>query len=238
LFKRIYIVLALLFACKIKADTITHRVVYDTARVFIKTPSKLAEENVFKNVDLDFAKKVESKDHENLLDRFLNWLSDLIFGNSSASSQVRVFNGLIWIFVIAGIIILIWLLTRTEFTSFLKGNAKKKTFNFTDVEEDISTINFDERITKALQENDFRLAIRWHYLKQLHILNQTNRIFYEPYKTNIDYQFELAKTNLIAPFKDISKIYDYVWYGEYRIDEQSYKKYTTHYLEFEEGINV
>jgi hypothetical protein len=233
-----YALLLLLFAYSIKADTIIKKTVFDTARVIIKTPSKVNEDKVFKQIDLDFAKKVETKDQDSWFQRFLHWLSESIFGKADSSTKATIFDGMIWIFVIAGICIVIWLLSRTEFTSFLKGNSKKKSFNFTDVDEDISSINFDERIAKALLENDYRLAIRWNYLKQLHLLNQKNSIVYEPYKTNIDYQFELAKTNLIAPFKDISKIYDYVWYGEYAIDSAAYQNYAKQYLDFEKSTHV
>lgn len=121
------------------------------------------------------------------------------------------------------------MLTRTEFTSFLKGNSKKTPFNFADINEDISTINFDERILKATNDNDFRLAIRWHYLKLLNELNEKGLIKYEPFKTNIDYSLELSKNNDLEKFKNCSNIYDYVWYGNYSIEKMSYDKFKMSY---------
>ena len=175
---------------------------------------------MFKEVDVDFAKKVEHKEQESILEKILRWL----FGNTTSESRGKTIDIFTWILAIAGISTIIWLLTRTEFTSFLKGNSKKTAFNFADINEDISTINFDERITKATSDNDFRLAIRWHYLKLLNELNEKRLIQYEPFKTNIDYSLELSKSNGLEKFKNCSNIYDYVWYGNYSIDITSYEK--------------
>lgn len=135
-----------------------------------------------------------------------------------------------WVFGIAGLAIIIWLLTRTEFTSFLKGSAKKTEFNFADIDEDIASINFNDRITKAETEADYRLAIRWHYLQQLNQLNENGLIKYEPFKTNIDYTLELGKNNFQETFKNCSNIYDYVWYGNYSIDKISYGKFKIQFV--------
>lgn len=149
----------------------------------------------------------------------------MIFGKADAETQSNTVNLFMWFFGIVGLALIIWLITRTEFTSFLKGNAKKAEFNFSDIDEDIATINFNDRIKKAEIENDYRLAIRWHYLKQLNDLNEKGLIKYEPFKTNIDYSIELSSTSQKMKFKNTSNIYDYVWYGNYSIDKVSYEKY-------------
>ncbi len=214
----------------------TQTIKYDSVIVKTTKPTASQEEKVFSQVNLDFAKKIENKDQDSLWDRFWNWLTDLIFGNSSEDSKANMFSIFLWALAISGIIIVIWLLTRTEFTSFLRGNTKNTAFNFSDVEEDISSIDFNTRIKKAIDEKDYRLAIRWHYLKQLNILNERKIINYEPFKTNIDYGFELAKSPYQQTFTDISRIYDYVWYGKYDITMVDYEKLENKFKSFEEKI--
>ena len=222
----------------LKLWSVTQTTTYDSVIVKTIKPTKSQEEKVFSQVNLDFAKKVENKDQDSLWDRFWNWITDLIFGNSSEDSKANMFSIFLWVLAIAGIIIIVWLLTRTEFTSFLRGNTKNTAFNFSDVEEDISSIDFNTRIKKAVDDNDYRLAIRWHYLKQLNILNETKIIHYEPFKTNIDYGFELAKSPYQQVFTDISRIYDYVWYGKYDITIVDYEKLEKQFKAFEQKINV
>ncbi len=214
----------------------TQTIKYDSVIVKTTKPTTSQEEKVFSQVNLDFAKKIENKDQDSLWDRFWNWLTDLIFGNSSEDSKANMFSIFLWALAISGIIIVIWLLTRTEFTSFLRGNTKNTAFNFSDVEEDISSIDFNTRIKKAIDEKDYRLAFRWHYLKQLNILNERKIINYEPFKTNIDYGFELAKSPYQQTFTDISRIYDYVWYGKYDITMVDYEKLENKFKSFEEKI--
>lgn len=212
-------------------------ITYDSVIVKTILPTKAQEQKVFSQVNLDFAKKVEKKDQDSLWDRFWNWLTDLIFGNSSEKSKQNMFSVFLWALAIAGITVVVWLLTRTEFTSFLRGNTKNTAFDFSDVEEDISSIDFSVRIKKAVDDADYRLAIRWYYLKQLNTLNDHKIIAYEPFKTNIDYGFELSKSPYQSAFKGISHIYDYVWYGKYDITLMDYEKLEKQFLTFENALN-
>ena len=224
--------------CRLPIIAQTQAVTYDSVIVKTIKPTTSQEEKVFSQVNLDFAKKVENKNQDSLWDRFWDWLTDLIFGNSSEDSKANMFSVFLWTLAVAGIIIIIWLLTRTEFTSFLRGNTKNTAFNFSDVEEDISSIDFNTRIKKAIDDTDYRLAIRWHYLKQLNILNETKIIHYEPFKTNIDYGFELAKSPHQQAFTNVSRIYDYVWYGKYDITSIDYEKLEKQFKTFEEKITI
>ena len=210
---------------------------YDSTIVKLSLPTKSAEEKVFKEVNLDFAKKVEDKDI-GLWDRFWNWILELLFGKADYETRQSAQNIVLWILAIAGISLIIWLLTRSEFTSFLRGNTKNTPFNFSDLEEDISSIDFNARISKATDGGDYRLAIRWLYLKQLYVLNEKKAINYQPYKTNIDYSNELSKTSFLQNFKSISRIYDYVWYGQYLIDVKVYQGFETEFKQFEQNLNV
>ena len=211
---------------------------YDSVTVKQLRPPASLEQEVFAEVDLGFAKVNEHED-PNLLGRFLSWLMDLIFGHASYENQQKIQWGFLILLVLAGLGLAIWLFSRSEFGSFLKGNTKGSGFNFSDIDEDISGIDFDGKIRKALEDRDYRLAVRWLYLKQLFLLNEKNKIAWQPYKTNMDYANELSASVAIRqPFKDISRIYDYVWYGKYSIDGERFQKIETEFLQFEKLANA
>ncbi len=239
-FRLTYIFLFLILFSNLRSFAVAgtaHVVMYDTSRIKIVVPSKAQEENVFSEVDLGFAKQKETEDIS-LWDRFWDWLLELIFGKADYEDKVLLQRILVWTFVIAGLVLAIWLFSRSEFSSFLRGNTKENAFNFSDVEEDFSEINFDERVKNALASSDHRLAIRWLYLKQLYVLNETNHIQWQPYKTNIDYTNELSKSKHKTGFIDVSKIYDYVWYGKYSINATKYKELEQAFHQFEKQIRV
>jgi hypothetical protein len=232
----------LFFLVVLLANTIgyanTNNVVrYDSSVVKTILPKIAQETSVFNQVDLDFAKEKENNDVD-LVARFWNWLSDLLFGKADYDSKVKAQNIFVLVLALVGIGLIIWALTHTQFTSFLRGNSKHTAFNFSDVEEDITGIDFNERINKAFLEHDYRLAIRWLYLKQLFLLNEKNAIAYQPFKTNIDYTNELSKTPYLKAFTNISKIYDYVWYGKYSITEKDYQSFEQQFKIVEQAVNV
>ena len=49
-------------------------------------------------------------------------------------------------------------------------------------------------------------------------LTQNHIISWEQQKTNEDYISEIEAINLKTDFANITRIYDYVWYGEFDID--------------------
>jgi len=67
------------------------------------------------------------------------------------------------------------------------------------------------------------LAIRYQYLKVLKTLAQQQLIEWDYEKTNLDYQKEIAPPKVKVLFRDVSYVYDHIWYGEKEIDEERYK---------------
>lgn len=210
---------------------------YDSSVVKQLRPSELQEQQVFDEVDLGFAKAKEDAD-THALGRFFSWLLEKLFGNTSSEGRQNVQSAFLWILLTVGVIMAIWLFRKSEFGSFLRGNTKQAGFNFSDMDEDISQIDFGEKIRKARQDGDLRLAIRWLYLKQLFLLNEHNRIAWQPYKTNMDYANELSDSPLRQSFRQLSKLYEYVWYGDYPIDESAFVKAEAEFTQFEKQIHA
>jgi hypothetical protein len=208
---------------------------YDSVPVKKVIPGKEKEEKIFADEDLHY-KKEEAK-QVNWLNRFLDWIFEKFFGDTDPESRVTFYKTLQWIIVVLGIGVVIWLLMRTELVKVLRGKPKETVFNFADIHEDIKGIDFNARIAAAVQENNFRLAVRWYYLKQLNTLNSKGLIVWQAYKTNIDYLKELKSQNHKNEFKTISGIYDYVWYGQYEISQGNFSGVEDQFREFERLMN-
>lgn len=210
---------------------------YDSSVVKQLRPPELRERQVFEKVDLGFAKTKENAE-EGPFGRFVSWLLEKLFGDTSVEGRRTMRWVFLWVLVVAGVLMAIWLFRKSEFGSFLQGNTKQAGFNFSDMEEDISQVDFDARARKARQGGDFRLAVRWLYLRQLFLLNEHGRISWQPYKTNMDYASELSASPLLQPFRELSRLYEYVWYGDYPIDEESFVKAEAEFIQFEKQIHV
>lgn len=209
----------------------------DTTSIKIYTPTTEQEKEAYSELTYDI--KIEKQQVSlNIIERFLEWLSDLIFGKHDYSNVSTAREIIIWAVVIIGLIIIIIILTKTNLIGLVKAKGKNTAFNFSDITEDLEKINFEQRISDAIQIKDYRLAIRWHYLKILYLLDKHKFIVFAPYKTNFDYAYEISKENSKHQFKTTSKIYEFVWYGEFEIDENKYATSKKEFIEFEKTIHV
>ncbi|MGE4514604.1 protein of unknown function [Chryseobacterium taeanense] len=117
--------------------------------------------------------------------------------------------------------------------NFLFGKKNKKVdIKEEELHENIHEINFPESILKFERSGDFRSAVRYQFLFVLKKLSDKKLIIWNPEKTNKDYVAELKAPNLKDEFFNLSYIFDYVWYGEFGISEESYQKFKNQYQSF------
>lgn len=160
---------------------------------------------------------------QRILRTFFNWMSDL-FGFDIDFIDYKTLEYIVY--GLLGIIVLYLLikfLLQNPVSSVFKTETKTIE-GFSYVEEDIKQIDFDKLVKDALKSNNYRLATRYLYLKSLKVLANKKTIEWHFEKTNTDYINEIKDHKLKTLFKRVSYIYDYVWYGEFPIDEVSFKK--------------
>ncbi|WP_136073201.1 hypothetical protein [Candidatus Ulvibacter alkanivorans] len=85
-------------------------------------------------------------------------------------------------------------------------------------EEHIENIDLDTYISDALAQQNYRLAIRYMYLRSLKLLSAHSLIDWHYDKTNTDYYREIDNEQVKANFKKVSYLYDNIWYGEYDLN--------------------
>ena len=118
---------------------------------------------------------------------------------------------------------------------FLKVNTRNATdvletipsIQLTNDEELINNIQLNELIAQAIQVKDYRLAVRFHYLLILQKLTDKELIVWQQEKTNEDFIREVAKLKIASDFIEITQLYDFVWYGNFEINEPEFLKATT-----------
>ncbi|WP_298777427.1 hypothetical protein [uncultured Polaribacter sp.] len=103
-------------------------------------------------------------------------------------------------------------------------------------DDDIHEINLEDLLKKALENNDYRLAIRYYYLSVLKLLSNKKLIEYHKDKTNTEYLFEIKDNDFKKQFSYLTYVYTYVWYGEFFIDEQHFLVVKKKYQQFIKSI--
>ncbi|MBC7884199.1 MAG: hypothetical protein H7X99_01900 [Saprospiraceae bacterium] len=87
-----------------------------------------------------------------------------------------------------------------------------------------SDIDYKSLITKSLEQNDFRSAVRYQYLFLLIKLAKKGIVTLHKEKTNSDYRNEIKDKNLGQSFSYVSYIYNCTWYGEFVMTQTEYEQ--------------
>lgn len=99
-------------------------------------------------------------------------------------------------------------------------------------DEDIHEINLEVLLKQAIENKEFRLAIRYYYLSTLKVLSTKQLIYYHKDKTNSEYLFEIENSAIRTQFSYLSYVYSYVWYGEFPVDETNFRIAENKYQSF------
>jgi hypothetical protein len=91
-----------------------------------------------------------------------------------------------------------------------------------EVERNLVETDLDTLIENAVAAKNFRIAVRFFYLKILKLLATKQIVDYQYQKTNYEYAYEIQNADLRALFREVSFVFDYCWYGEYEANEQDY----------------
>jgi len=95
--------------------------------------------------------------------------------------------------------------------------------------------NLDQKINEAINSKSYRLAIRYMYLKTLKVLSDNNLITLHAKSTNQDYVRQLYNYDNLGQFRQLTRIYEYVWYGEFDPTEIQFDIIKTNFNRFNQN---
>jgi hypothetical protein len=150
------------------------------------------------------------------------------------------FKTVFWVILIAAFVALvIWFLSTSDIRLFRKRPAELVTEEQEEESEteNIFEMNFEKEIQKAVNAQNFRLAVRLLYLRTLRDLSQRNIISYTHEKTNSDYLFQLAGSNYYRDFFRLTRNFDYIWYGQFELSPDNYNLIRNDFSSFKNRLS-
>jgi len=140
-----------------------------------------------------------------------------------ASSAGKV---LLWVIVAILVLgIVLWIFKQNGNIFFARKDKKIGGDNIDEYADDFVPANWEQTIMDAAQQGDYRLAVRHGYRYFLFLLQEKELIKYQTAKTNYQYAFELAGSNLHKPFMQLTREYEYAWYGGFAIEKAQFDRY-------------
>ena len=171
--------------------------------------------------------------------RFKQWLSDLwkslfdIDSNGKAAKLTDIILNIAAVIIVLLVIYFIYKAIINKEGKWVFGKSPdRQVIPITSIENNIHETDFETLINSAEAENNYRLAIRYYYLWLLKQLSFKNIITYDAEKTNSDYQLEINNPQNAEKFAYTSYLYNYIWYGEFNVDEHQFLKAKKAFVQF------
>ncbi len=174
-------------------------------------------------------------EHQSWWDRFWNFIWELIRrlfgGRNLPNGNFGFLKYLIGGVLLAGIVFAVFKLTGLDLRIFI-GKSKAVEVPYYESLENIHEIDFDEEIRQAIDQGNYRLAVRLLYLQTLKRLNDLEVIYWQPEKTNETYVNEVQDPKKKADFKGLTRQFEYIWYGDFSIDASHFIQIRDNFQQF------
>lgn len=170
-------------------------------------------------------------------DKFKNWLNlqwnEFIDWLLSGISEGTIWNYIALIskiLLLSGLVVLIiWLFSRYYHIKSQPSASQPSQIHLSEEEELIKQNDLSTLIKEAEEAGNYRLASRYWFLNILKHLKDYHCISYQFQKTNADYQSELKQLDLKSGFTSVSQFYEYVWYGDFTLEETKFLEAKTQF---------
>lgn len=131
---------------------------------------------------------------------------------------------ILWVLLAIAIIFIVFRITKLKGNLFFS-KKDKKLKNADEYADDYVPEDWDATIQDAVRQGNYRLAVRHTYRYLLLLLSENEHIKYQQAKTNYQYGYELMGTPYHQPFMQMTRRYDYAWYGGFEIQQAQFEEY-------------
>ncbi|MBS1536797.1 MAG: hypothetical protein JST20_03505 [Bacteroidetes bacterium] len=194
---------------------------YDSSSVVEKIISQNDLQEYLNDKTFDY--DLETPDQTSLWEMFKRWFWSMLEQFFGTQIGAKVGKALMYVLIVIAIAIVNIILFRSKLGGLFGGKKANANVCFTVFDENIHELNFPELIATAEARSDYRHAIRLHYLWLLKRLSDDEIIQLKINKTNRDYRNEIRLPEIHLGFSQASIIFEYVWYGNVKIDKDKYQ---------------
>lgn len=137
------------------------------------------------------------------------------------------------LYIVLGLIILFIIYQVAVVNNFFVFSRTKRNKKKEEGEDgEIVPLDIDEKIRDAIGKGQYRMAVRYLYLKTLAVLGEKNHIKLHAKSTNNDYLIQMRQSPVFGEFAALTRVYEYVWYGEFMPGQQQFEKIHNNFNQF------
>jgi hypothetical protein len=163
---------------------------------------------------------------------------------NSAPSGGTLFSGPVPKFIFVGLLLALLVFVLWKILAERLSNKMIPDEEILSSVEDIQDIakvpesELERLLREALEKEDYREAIRIYYVSILHSLADKKLIHWKKEKTNHEYLHELAPTRHAHVFKELTQLYERVWYGDRMLLAPEYSGIGPRFKSFSDALKT
>ncbi len=92
------------------------------------------------------------------------------------------------------------------------------------LDEYIHETDLDKFLSEAIAASNWSLAVRLYFLQTIKLLSEKEAISWSREKTNRDYLREMRNHRLGMHFRDVTRQYERIWYGNQSISSEEFAR--------------
>ena len=207
--------------------------VADSSRVVVRQPDSKFADNYRSQKEFNYTLPPLETNFLSRLWQYIIRKFGILFDASAAMPLI--FKILMWGCIIFTLFIVA---TQTHIYKLFYSDKEIEApgYEFSNAED--QPVDFDEAIRQQLAQQEYRLAVRFLYLKVINLLRIKEYIHFSKEKTNVDYLSDLTNEELKLQFTTITSIYNHVWYGDIEIAEDQFLRFEKSFQSFYSAIDV
>lgn len=171
----------------------------------------------------EFQYEDEPKEHMGIMDIIGYYITQLIRKLLGVRGEMTMWRMIFYALMAIALVFIVVNLLGLDIRGVF-GREAKTVVDYNVQEENIREMNLDDLIAEAIAKGEWKLCIRFHYLKALRMLTDRELIRWEQGKTNMDYFYELRGEDLKANFLTVTNAFENAWYGNAEVNRQNYEQ--------------
>ncbi|MDM1296768.1 DUF4129 domain-containing protein [Sphingobacterium sp. N143] len=209
---------------------------YSAQRPF-KTDSFEHIINRYEHDDFVYSENIKDKVGvlQRIFSRLTDWLSSMMPDNPY---KFREEFG--YLFAFLALIALAFILYKVLYNKkqyFIKHDQEEDELDtLAYVERNLMNSNLDPYIQDAMVQKNYALSIRYLQLLNIQKLAHAGYVKWKHSKTNAEFAQEIRDENLRQGFMDCTRIFDYVWFGQFELAESDFNQYKVLFSQYQNQI--
>lgn len=159
---------------------------------------------------------------DSIITLFLAWLLDKLSYVFRSMGMQDVWPFVFRVLIVGVVLMVLYYILKNRYGTVLERNSKSYVpMGVTSV--DGQRVDYDALIKESKAHGDYKLAIRYQFLKCLHDLHKSDQIKITTWKAPLDYVDELPAGKQEA-FSSLVTLFEVTWYGDYDAQEEQFEE--------------